>query len=70
MDSGLSSFKRKSDLYNHCPAGTVVPPNTDVPGTGEKPAGFRNGGIGREYITLKNPIWDLEWAVVLGGTRY
>ena len=28
---------------------------------------FRNGGIGREY-KLKNPIWDLKWAAVLGGT--
>ena len=47
---------------------TVVPPNTAVLGTGEKPAVFRNGGIRREY-NLKNPIWDLKWAVVLGGRR-
>ena len=42
---------------------TVVPdPNTAVLGTGEKPAVFRNGGDGKEYI------WDLKWAAVLGGT--
>ena len=29
---------------------TVVPPNTAVLGTGEKPAVFRNGGIGRGGI--------------------
>ena len=33
--------------------------NTAVLGTGEKPAVFRNGSIGRE-CNLKNPIWDLN----------
>ena len=29
------------------------------------------GSIGREYLNLlKNPIWDLKWAAVLGGRRY
>ena len=40
---------------------TVVPPNAAVLGTGEKTAVFRNGGIGREYITFRNqeyaPVW-------------
>ena len=35
----------------------------------EKLALFRNCGIGREF-KLKNPIWDLKWAAVLGGRRY
>ena len=35
-------------------ADTVIPPNTAVLGTGEKPVVFPNGGIGREY-NLKNP---------------
>ena len=35
----------------------------------EKLALFRNCGIGREF-KLKNSIWDLKWAAVLGGRRY
>ena len=32
---------------------TVAPPNTAVLWTGEKPAVFRNDGIGREYNVRK-----------------
>ena len=52
---------------------TVFPPNTAVHGTAEKPAVFRNGGIGREY-KLKKPYLGLEMGggigreAVLGGT--
>ena len=48
------------------------PPNTTILGTGEKPAVFCNGGIGREY-TLKKPYLGLEMGggigreAVLGG---
>ena len=51
---------------------TVVPPNTAVLGTGEKPSVFQNGGIGREY-NLEKPYLGLEMGggigreVVLGG---
>ena len=44
---------------------TDVPPNTAVLGTGEKPAVFRNGGIGREY-KLKNPYLGLEMGGGIG----
>ena len=55
---------------------TVVPPNTAVLGTAEKPAVFRNSSIWREY-NLKKPYLGLEMGigreavlggVVLGGT--
>ena len=36
-----------------CSQSTVLPPNTSVLGTGEKPAVFRNSGIGREYNLKK-----------------
>ena len=50
----------------------MVPLNTAVLGIGEKPAGFRNGSIGREY-NLKKPYLGLEMGggigrkVILGG---
>ena len=60
--AGVENVQQLSDKH----AGTVVPPNTAVLGTGEKPAVFQNGGNEREY----NPIWDLKWVAVLGGRRY
>ena len=50
---------------NVCKSYTVVPLNTAVLGTGEKPAVFRNGGIWREY-NLEKPYLGLE----LGGGTY
>ena len=51
---------------------TAVTPNTAVLGTGEKPAVFRNGGIGREYNLKKLYLGLGREAVlrgaVLGGT--
>ena len=44
--------------------GTVIPPNTADLGAGEKPAVFRNGGIGKEH-NLKKPYLGLEMG---GGT--
>ena len=45
---------------------TVVPPNTAVLGTGEKPSVFQNGGIGREY-NLEKPYLGLEMRYWEGG---
>ena len=44
---------------------TVVPPNTAVLGTGEKPAVFRNGGIGREH-NIKKPYLGLDMGGGIG----
>ena len=49
---------------------TVVPPNTAVLGTGEKPAVSRNGRIGREYNLKKPYIFGLEMGGVLVSWRY
>ena len=45
---------------------TVVPPNTAVLGTGEKPTVFRNSSIGREY-NLEKPYLGLEMGGSIGG---
>ena len=72
----LHTHAKHLDLLFYCEVrvnilDTVVTSLLILPflGLAKKPAVFRNGSIWREY-NLKNPIWDLKWAAVLGGRRY